>query len=221
MSATEIPAQITRLIQVTEGTMEVYDTVKDLRGLPEAFQEVNKCLLLVEPTLREAKTPAKKVKSTDDANMLETRLYNCEEKAENLLEIFQKIARKRTEEFVPSVYRSIAVKLGKHRVETLMGGILEDLLALVTHQEFQAVTQNRVGPLEKARQELAKVSPSLSESDLDEQPGTATQHGDGNRQFNNFGTGTQKNVDGNYFEAKGSQNFGMVPSKESMGRKDI
>ncbi|KAJ4287135.1 hypothetical protein N0V88_007757 [Collariella sp. IMI 366227] len=43
---------------------------------------------------------------------------------------------------------------------------------------------------------------------LDEQPGTATQHGDGNRQFNNFGTGTQKNVDGNYFEAKGNQNFG-------------
>ncbi|KAK3681825.1 hypothetical protein B0T22DRAFT_445427 [Podospora appendiculata] len=46
-----------------------------------------------------------------------------------------------------------------------------------------------------------------NDRDRDEQPGTASQHGDGNRQFNNFGTGSQKNVDGNYFEAKGDQNF--------------
>ncbi|KAK3680817.1 Alpha/Beta hydrolase protein [Podospora appendiculata] len=60
-----------------------------------------------------------------------------------------------------------------------------------------------------------------NDRDLDEQPGTASQHGDGNRQFNNFGTGPQKNVEGNYFEAKGDQHFGMVPSKESMGRKGV
>ncbi|KAK4097473.1 hypothetical protein N658DRAFT_500366 [Parathielavia hyrcaniae] len=219
-TGTEIPRQITRLIEVTEQTVEVYDAIKDIRGLPEAFQEVRKWLPLVEQTLREAKLPAKKVKSTDDANMLETRLDNCETKADNLLEIFQKIARKSTEEFDPFVYRSIAVKLGKHRAETLMGGILEDLLAFVTHQMFQEAMQNRVGPLDKARQELANVSPSLSESDLDEQPGTAIQNGDGNRQFNNFGPGTQKNVDGNYFEAKGDQHLGTVPSKKSRGRKD-
>ncbi|KAK3690562.1 hypothetical protein B0T22DRAFT_537180 [Podospora appendiculata] len=51
------------------------------------------------------------------------------------------------------------------------------------------------------------MSPSLSESDVDEQPGTASQHGNGNRQFNNFGTGPQKNVDGNYFGSKGDQHF--------------
>ncbi|KAK3897174.1 hypothetical protein C8A05DRAFT_39278 [Staphylotrichum tortipilum] len=84
---------------------------------------------------------------------------------------------------------------------------------------LQAVMQKQVKPLEKARHELANVSPSLSESNVDEQAGTASQHGDGNRQFNNFGTGTQKNVDGHYFEAK-HQHIGMVPSKESMGRKE-
>ncbi|KAK3688933.1 hypothetical protein B0T22DRAFT_512886 [Podospora appendiculata] len=207
MSGRELPRQITRLIEVTDRTMEVYDTIKDIRGLPEAFQEVRKWLPLVEQTLREAKTPAKKVEFTNDTNMLGTRMDNCEEKADNLLEIFQKIARKSTEEYVPSVYRSIAVKLGKHRVETLMGGILEDLLALVAHHMFQAVMQKQVEPLDKAKQELANVSPSLSESDLDEQPGTASQHGDRNQQFNNFGIGPQKNVDGNYFEAKGDQHF--------------
>ncbi|KAK3682386.1 hypothetical protein B0T22DRAFT_521656 [Podospora appendiculata] len=60
-----------------------------------------------------------------------------------------------------------------------------------------------------------------NDRDRDEQPGNASQHGDGNRQFNNFGTGPQKNVEGNYFEAKDDQDFGIVPSKESIGRKGL
>ncbi|KAK3693264.1 hypothetical protein B0T22DRAFT_436463 [Podospora appendiculata] len=48
---------------------------------------------------------------------------------------------------------------------------------------------------DKAKQELANVSPSPSESDRNEQPGTASQHGNGNRQFKNFGTESQKTVD--------------------------
>ncbi|KAK3897175.1 sesB-related regulatory [Staphylotrichum tortipilum] len=76
---------------------------------------------------------------------------------------------------------------------------IRDIEAVETHHENLPLPNNR---------------------DLDEQAGTASQHGDGNRQFNNFGTGTQKNVDGNYFEAKGDQHFGMIPSKESIGRKE-
>ncbi|RYP55419.1 hypothetical protein DL770_010923 [Monosporascus sp. CRB-9-2] len=53
--------------------------------------------------------------------------------------------------------------------------------------------------------------PLLPDSGFDEQPGTANQYGDGNRQYNNIGAGTMKNVDGNYFEAKGNQNFGSGP----------
>ena len=44
---------------------------------------------------------------------------------------------------------------------------------------------------------------------------TANQYGDKNRQYNQFDEGTQKIVDGHYFEAQGDQNFGMVPPKES------
>lgn len=43
----------------------------------------------------------------------------------------------------------------------------------------------------------------LPDSDFDKEPSTANQLGDGNCQYNNFGTGMQKNVDGYYFEAKG------------------
>jgi N-terminal domain on NACHT_NTPase and P-loop NTPases len=219
MLGTEIPRQVAGLIEVIEDMIEVYDTFKDLRGLPEAFQELSKWLPLVEQTLREAKTPAKKVRSAEDANVLGTHLDSCEEKADKLREIFQKVARKSTEEYDASAYRSIAVKLGKHRAETLMIGILEDLAVLAAHHVFQPVMQKQVEPLNKARQELENVPPSLSDSDFDEQPGTANQYGDGNRQFNNFGAGMMKNVDGHYFEAKGDQNFGMIPPKESAGRK--
>ncbi|KAH7152551.1 hypothetical protein EDB81DRAFT_649268, partial [Dactylonectria macrodidyma] len=44
--------------------------------------------------------------------------------------------------------------------------------------------------------------PLSSNPKLDEQPG------------NNFGTGTQKNVGGDYFEARGDQNFGTILSKK-------
>ncbi|KAK4101838.1 hypothetical protein N658DRAFT_39535 [Parathielavia hyrcaniae] len=54
--------------------------------------------------------------------------------------------------------------------------------------------------------------PFSNNQDCGEQRGTAVQYGDGNWQFNNLGTGTQKNVDSNYFEAKGDQNFVIVPS---------
>ena len=44
--------------------------------------------------------------------------------------------------------------------------------------------------------------------------GTASQHGENSRQYNLFGNGTQKVADGHYFEAKGDQNFGMIPPKD-------
>lgn len=41
----------------------------------------------------------------------------------------------------------------------------------------------------------------------------ARQHGENSRQYNLFGNGTQKIADGHYFEAKGNQNFSMIPAK--------
>lgn len=215
MSGTEISSQIARLVRVTEDIIEAYNAIKDLCGLPEAFQEVNKCLPLVEQTLRDAKIPARKKNSADNAKALETLLNSCEDKADKLLEIFQKIAKKTREEYIPSVYQSCALKQGKHGVETLIDSILEDLGVLAAHQVLQAATQKQVEPLATAREELAKVPPSLPDSDFDSEPGTASQYSDRNRQYNLFRSGTMKNVDGHYFEAKGNQHFSTIPPKES------
>lgn len=219
MANPDISRQIAGLIEVTEDIVEAYGSIKDLSSLPEAFQEVHKRLPLVEQTLRVAKIPAKKLKSADDAKALKTVLYSCDEKADKLREIFEKIGKKSKDQYESSVYRAIIIKQGKHRVETLMDGILEDLGVLVAHRIFSAELQKQVGPLAKAREELAEVSPSLADSDLADKPEAASQYGDNNRQYNLFGEGTQKIADGHYFEAMGNQNFGIIPPKESIETK--
>lgn len=142
---------------------------------------MNKLLLLVEQTLRDAKSPAKKFKSSDEAKALETVLYSCDEKADKLLEIFKKIAKNSKDQYDSSVYRAVVIKQGKHRVETLMDGILEDLEALFSHYIFPVEMQRQVEPLADAREQLAKATPLLANSDLAEQPSAANQYGDNNR----------------------------------------
>ncbi|RYO85586.1 hypothetical protein DL764_009146 [Monosporascus ibericus] len=57
-----------------------------------------------------------------------------------------------------------------------------------------------------------------SNSDFDEQPGTANQFGDGNRMFNNFG-GSQKNIEGgNYESGGGTMNIGIQSHNEQRKR---
>ncbi|SPO01800.1 uncharacterized protein DNG_04473 [Cephalotrichum gorgonifer] len=209
MSDPEIPEQIADLIRATENIIETYDAIKDISGLPEAFHEVAKWLQLVEETLRKMKIPRRKLGSVDDARAIEARLDGFEQKIDKLLEIFQKIAEKSKEKYVSSVYRTIAIKLGKNRVETLMDGILEALAGLAGHHVFVSVLQEQVESLTKAREELAKTPPSLPDSDFEEQLGAAIMYGDGNQQFNAFG-GPQTNVSGHYFASRGAQNFGEI-----------
>ena len=212
MSVPDISRQIGGLVEVTEDIMDAYGSVKRLCGLPEAFQEVSKCLPLVEQTLQDAKSWAKRLKSAGDTIALERVLYSCNEKANKLREIFKQISEISKDQYDSSLYREIIVKQDKQRVETLMDGILEDLGALVTHNIYPAEMQRPVEPLAQARRELAEVSPSLADSDLADEPRAARQYGDNNCQYNLFGSGNQQVAGGHYFEAKGDQNFGMIPS---------
>ncbi|KAJ5646829.1 hypothetical protein N7490_003201 [Penicillium lividum] len=60
---------------------------------------------------------------------------------------------------------------------------------------------------------------SLDDSSQHKQHITTSQYGDNNRQYNLLDLGTQKIVEGHYFEANGDQNFGIIPSKEPIGTK--
>ena len=219
MSDPDISRQIISLIKVTENIMEAYDSIKNLSSLPQAFQETKKRLPLVEQTLQNAKSPAKNLKSAEDVQALQMVLYSFDDKANKLLGIFEKLGRISRGEYDSSVYRAIIMKQGNQRVESLMDGILEDLGILVANEAFLKEMYRQIEPLAKAREELAEVSASLSDSDLADHPRTANQYGDTSRQYNLFGEGIQKIAEGHYFEAQGDQNFGMFPSKASVGTK--
>jgi hypothetical protein len=147
---------------------------------------------------------------------LKTALYSCDKKADNLLDIIEQLGEKSKGEYHSSVYQGIVMRQGKQRVETLMDGILESLGALVTHKAFLGEMHNQINLLAKGREDLAGVCPSLADSDLADLPGAANQYGENSRQYNLFGEGTQRIADGHYFEAKGNQNFGILPPKETV-----
>jgi len=239
MSGIEVVGLIAAIIGISESIIKAYDAIKDLRGLPEAFQTVNTRLPIIQQTLQDASTWAEDIKSDDHAGALKAVLISCKEKIEKLKKIFEEIANTSKKKFNLSVYRILIAKLGKtHLVETLMKDILGDLGTLATHHIFYAAaqkqaelgatdkqielgatqkqaeitaTQKQAELLEKAREDLATVPTSLSESDLDEIPSTASQYGDNNSQYNHFGPGDMNNIEGHYFQAEGEMNFDMIP----------
>jgi hypothetical protein len=89
------------------------------------------------------------------------------------------------------------------RVEDLMKGILSDVKSLSENQVFQIAEQ--IDKLQKAIDDLAKVIPSLTDSELEAESGNAYQTGDNNTQNNAFGDG-----DNVQFGSGGTMNKGQT-----------
>jgi len=220
--------EIRLLSRDVNALIEENDMIKNLSGLPEAFQEIGRQLPTVQSTLQRAKTLAEDIpdvqetpqstnnqagdiQSQDKAEAPEILLANCKEKVKKLSEIFEKIAGEsgKKNEFAFTIYQEYVTKHGKeHQVEILMGGVLKDLIDTIAHRVFQGKMKDEVDQLEKAREDLAKVPPSLPSSTLDKKPGAASQYGDNNRQYNHFGKGDMKNIQGHSFQSNGAMNFG-------------
>ncbi|KFY86148.1 hypothetical protein V500_07837 [Pseudogymnoascus sp. VKM F-4518 (FW-2643)] len=214
MSDTE--HQITSLAHHINGVIRELERILQLPGLPEAFEGVAKCLLLSRGVVYITRSQVWKLQPKDQ-QALETPLRNCEKYLDKIEEISERIYDSSKGKYDASEYRAIAIRVGKQRVETLMDDILECLGDMIAHEAFQDGMQEEINMLAKATEELAELPPSLPESDFDEEPGAATMFGDNSRQYSASGSAMQKNVDSNYFEAKGDQKFGTIPSK---GKRD-
>ncbi|KAL2809263.1 hypothetical protein BJX63DRAFT_435318 [Aspergillus granulosus] len=173
----EILGLISSTITIVELTIEVYNTIKDLHGLPEAFWQVSDWFPLVKDILADARSQIKNTNSSNKATAPKKLLESCKKKVKELQNIFIGIAKESTSgEFIISVYQAIVLKLGKKsRVENLINNILKDLGILAAHNLFRAAMQNRVEEVERARQELEKVPLLLPDSNLDETPSSAKQ----------------------------------------------
>lgn len=209
---------IVSIINVVQAISSTYEAIQHLRGLPKAFTEVNQSLPLVKETLEAARSQLLGVPLDEaSAKAIELVTKGCEEKANALLDIFQKIDNGKKDAKNGGVfefYRTIVIPLGKaHRVEALMQDILKGLKKLAINQLFKTATQSQIAGLEEAIQGLSKVEPSVPDSDF-EDSGTlnvtqnVAQGGTGNQAVNR--EGKQENVFGNQFNTSGGgMNFGM------------
>ncbi|KAK1976824.1 hypothetical protein LZ30DRAFT_290013 [Colletotrichum cereale] len=188
VSGIEIAGLISAIITIVDTAVDFYDAIKDLNGLPEAFGQVHARLPLVREILLDAKRLAKDA-DEKEASALKPVLENCQEKAEELKKIFLHIQDKSKDgAFVVSVYRAFVKSSKKSRVETLMQDILKDFQLLSTYAVFEAA-KKKEEDIEKARQEMAKVPPSLDDSDLDDKSGSTWNQSAGRDFFYNSGAG--------------------------------
>lgn len=215
---------IASTITIVQSISLIYKAIQHAKGLPKAFNEVNQSLPLVIETLEAAHSQLR-VAPPDEASAkaIEPVIKGCQEKANALLVIFQKIDSGRTEAkdgWVLEFYRTIVLSGGKsHRVETLMQDILKGLKMLSLNQLFKTATQSQIARLEEAIHGLYKVQPSLPDSDFDDSgmlnvTQNVAHEGTGNQAVNRGGT--QQNVFGNQFQSQGgAMNFGMELLKKA------
>ncbi|ORY64997.1 uncharacterized protein BCR38DRAFT_431594 [Pseudomassariella vexata] len=188
--ATAVLGVISSVIAIVEGIKKVYDAASSANGLPEAFREVAGRLPIITGILESAEQHIRD-------GQLDTALYEktklliekCKERAMILDGIFQKVLpagdASRWARYIGAVKA-----LGKEgKVETLMKGLLDDLLLLASRNGLETATADQVDQLGKAIEDLSGIEPSIPDSEFRE---TAFAN-------NNFGTGpmTANNVVGN------------------------
>jgi hypothetical protein len=186
MSGFEVVALIGTTIGIIEVIPKIYQAIKDRKGLPKAFEEVNNKLPLIEETLKLVKSHSEDP-NVDSDESIKSTVRGCQDRATELKKIFEKIRDAKTSNSKPikKWYRSIVLPLGQdHRVEELMKNILVDVQSLSNNQVFKAATRNQVQDLQKdlqkAIEELAQLEPSVPD-DLFKSPASAgiNVYGDG------------------------------------------
>jgi len=203
---------ISSIISIIDATKQIYEAVKDEKGLPKNFKRSATKLPLISKLLEDAERYVESNSSLKDA--FTPTLKDCEVQAAHLQELFKKVMPEEGDSRGDR-YMKAARSIGKGgRIESLVGRILENLQLLSTN--FPEVTTPRSkDQLTKAIEEVAEMEPSLP----DDFEGPAYAHYGSGAQYISTGSGTQNinNVAGNQYSSQGHQYFGTTnigtPSK--------
>lgn len=213
MSGIEIVGLIGSCITLFEASIKAYNAIKDLKGVPDAFEEVIKRLPLVEGTLSDAKAQLDEA-AIDEALASKTIpiLESCQKKAGELKKIFEELAKSKGGK-ISSAYRRAVGLVKEHRVEDLMQDILRDIQVLVGNQTLRLATKEQVELLQKAIEELSQVKPSIPDSKFASAAGGINNWGKGKQNIA-LGDGDIIDNDGHVFKADK-----QVFSRLSLSRK--
>lgn len=205
---------ISSIISIIDATKQVYEAVEDEGGLPKNFKKSATKLPLISKLLEDAERYINNVADESTKLAFTPTLEDCKIQATQLQEVFGKVMPEEGDSRWDR-YVKAARTIGKGgRVESLIGGILDDLQLLAV--KFPEVTTPRGREqLAKAIEEVSKMEPSLPDG-FEEAPAFA-HYGSGAQnnntgsgiQHNNSGTGNQNSGSGQQFIA---EHMGM-PSK--------
>ena len=215
---------IAAIIAIVDSILSTYSAIREIKGLPKAFEEVERNLPLVKETIEIAQRQLYcNAPSDAETRAIEPVLKGCESNLKELNKILTGMKWKNKEDngetkdwsSLAKFYHKVVIPMGKaHRVETLTSAIMKSLKALAIHQIFKAATEQLIRKLEDAINGLSQVEPSIPDSDFETTGSTVSQTN--NDHANGFlcteGT-MHNNVGGNFWKSDQNMNFGMDMSK--------
>jgi len=170
------PVSVTAsFIGIIGGISATYRTIKTVKGLPKAFDEVQNDFPLVTRVLSHVHaTLCDSQDITDDEkDAIMTMLQSSRSAAEELKRVFEEVKTECERDSGAKdwarfrvIYHKALRGMKASRVERLMLEILSGLKKLALRQIFELASQHDIQPLDKAIQDLAKVDPSLPDSEF-------------------------------------------------------
>jgi hypothetical protein len=153
---------ISGIVAIIDATIQVYDAATDASGLPEVFRDVGKRLPFVRDTLQAAKGHLETNRDKASYNAVKLVLDDCEEKANRLAAIFEKVVPPADASRMDR-YLLAARTLGKgDTVESLMKGILDDIHLLTSNRVTNLPTRAEIAVLiQSAVVEVSAIPSSL------------------------------------------------------------
>lgn len=198
---------ISSIISIIDATTQVYEAVEDEVGLPKNFKKSATKLPLISKILGGAEMYVNNMVDENTKVAFIPTLEDCKVQATQLQELFVKVMPEEGDSRWDR-YVKAARTIGKGgRVETLVGGVLDDLQLLPTRFPEVATARGKE-QLVKAVEEVSSMEPSLPD-DFEQMP-AYVQYGSG-AQNNNTGSGIQYNNSGtgNQNSGSGNQYIGM------------
>jgi uncharacterized protein (DUF1015 family) len=172
---------ISAIITIANTIEDVYTTVKDLHGLPEAFSVVAGRFPIIRDILESAKRHIEAEEDEAVCKGVKHIVEQCETKAKTLKGIFEEVKPKDGAWKVERYYKAVKANgKGKgNKVETLMTHILEDVQLLNSQHGMNAATKDQQKEILAAIKELSEVPPSVPDSEFPEAGFTMYQSGPG------------------------------------------
>ncbi|EPS29816.1 hypothetical protein PDE_04766 [Penicillium oxalicum 114-2] len=196
MSGAEAIGLISGVIAIIDATIKIYSAVSDVSGLPEAFRDTSTRLPLVRETLQSALQNLEMSDPEDSLyQAIKPVLDGCEQKASRLEELFRTVIPSASASRMERYLRAVRT-LGKGSlVESLMQGMLRDVQLLAHNRVMKLATDEQLGELARAEDEVSAIPPSLPPQCLrsisNYGPGIQNVNTGGGTQNNNNGSGQQ------------------------------